>query len=127
MIINIIWLVILIGLESTIGLPLFFLYLADRFFGRYGEKWSLFGVFILALFLAVFYALSWPVLSTLLFVWYFIRLRLEGNYLWLFLLYISLQVIFYLTANLTWHYFYFLHFFAFTWFYFKTNLRKYAH
>lgn len=126
MLIQILWLLIILSFEATLGLPVFFLYLSGRFFERFGERAALLANFGGGLFLALFYNLSWPLASALLFAWYFAKLALVKQPLVLLGLFIALQAILFFMANLTWHYFYLLQLAVFLWYFTKNNLRAYS-
>ncbi len=124
MLINILWLIILLSFEATLGLPLFFLYLASQLLDRHGERVALFGCFALGLLLSIFYGVSWPLVSVTLLVWYVAKTFLVDRHLWLLLLYVAWQASFFFLADLNWHYFYLVHVAVFTWYFFRKNLRK---
>ena len=122
MLINILWLLIILSFEATLGLPLFFLYLSDRLLSRYSERVALFGYFAVSLLLAIFYGLSWPSLSAALLFWYLVKTFLSGRRIWLLLSYVLWQVGFFFMAALSWHYFYLIHILIFFCYLAKNNL-----
>jgi len=126
MLTQIIWLLIILSFEATMGLPLFFMYLGDRFLGRLSERLSLFAVFGISLCLAIFYNLSWPIMSAILLVWYFLRTAFTKQTPIYIITFIILQISLFFLASLTWHYFYLLHLAFFIWYLVKFNFRKYA-
>jgi hypothetical protein len=127
MLIQILWLLIILSFEATLGLPLFFLHLsAAILLGRLSERAALMAVFGVSLLLAIFYNLSWPLTSALLLAWYFAKLVLVKQPLALLALFAILQLIFFFMASLSWHYFYLLHLAIFLWYFAKNNLRTYS-
>lgn len=127
MILNIALLLVLLSFESTIGLPIFFLYLSHRVINRYKAQEQVFGLFIMAFFLAIFYALSWSLLSLLIFVFHLIWHSLTKAKFFLKLLsFILLNLAIFLIGRLQLNYFYLIHLLAFAWYFYKTNLKNYA-
>lgn len=127
MILNIILLLVLLSFESTIGLPIFFLYLSHKIISRRKTREQVFGIFIMAFFLAIFYSLSWPLLALLIFAFHLIWQKLpRTKFFWKLLSFILLNIFIFFLGNLQQNYFYLIHFLAFALYFYKTNLKNYA-
>lgn len=127
MILNIILILVLLSFESTVGLPIFFIYLSYKFINRRKAQEQVFGLFIMAFFLAIFYSLSWPLLALLIFVFHLIWQKLpRTKFLLKLLSFILLNLAIFLLGHLQLNYFYLIHFLAFILYFYKTNLKNYA-
>lgn len=126
MILYILLLLLILSLESVLGLPLFFLYLSHVYFERKSEKLRLVAILISALLLAIFYHVSWPVIAILLFVYYLLSQQFGKKILLSLLFFVLLNILFFLIAKLQFNYFYLVHLAVFAFYFYKTNFRKYA-
>ena len=120
------FLIIILSLEATIGLPIFFFYLSYQLISRRQEKSILFLLFILALALAIFYTVSWPVLALLLLIFHWLCQKMPDKPLLKFLFFVSFNLIFFHLANLHLNAFYFLHCLAFLFYFYRSKLKNYA-
>lgn len=126
MLIYIFLLLVILSLEATIGLPVFFLYLSYNFISRRSQKFILSALFIMALLLAVFYSLSWPMMACLLLFFHLLYQKLAGQSVWQFGLFLLLNLIIVKMANLQFNFFYLLHLPVFLFYFYKVNFKKYA-
>lgn len=73
MIVKTIFLLLILSLEATIGVPFFFLYLGWLWFDQWSLTRGIVAQFISSLLLALFYDMSWPLLATMLLGVFLIR------------------------------------------------------
>ena len=119
-------LIVILSVEATVGLPLFFTYLFLNRLLHLSNRHLVWHLFAAALFLAVFYSMSWPILTLFLAVLYFILEQL-GNKLWgQILVFFIFNLLFFYFAKLHLNYYYLLHLSLFGYFFYKTNFKKYA-
>ena len=126
MIINILLLLLVLSLEATIGIPIFFLHLSYKLISRRSDKFILFALFLTAFLLAIFYSLSWPILIFLLLVFHISYQELSGKPFFQFFLFLLLNLLIFKMANLQLNYFYLLHLPAFLIYFYKANFKNYA-
>jgi len=126
MLIYIFLLLIILSLEATIGLPIFFLYLSYNFISRRGQKFLLSALFVMAFVLSIFYSLSWPMMAFLLLFFHLFYQKLVGKIFWQFLLFCLLNLIIAKMANLQFNFFYLFHLPAFLFYFYKVNFKNYA-
>lgn len=119
-------LIIILSLEATVGLPVFFFYLSYKLISRRREQSTLFFLFIVALALAIFYTVSWPVLAFLLLVFHWLSQKNPDKPLLRLVFFFTFNFIFFYLAKLQLNYFYFLHFLAFLFYFYRTKLKNYA-
>ena len=125
MIINIFFILVVLSLESTVALPIFSLYLFYNLIKRRSEKFILSSLFIASFFLAIFYSLSWPVLSLLLLIFHLIDQKFNLVLL-RFFLFIVFNLLIFQMAKLQLNYFYLVQLPAFLIYFYKANFKKYA-
>jgi len=122
-----IFLLIILSIEATIGLPIFFIYLSYQVIARRQEKILIFSLFIMALFLAIFYSLSWPFLTLLLLFFHFFWQQFaKDKILWKLISFIFLNTMIFIFGKLHLNLFYLLHLLIFVYYFYKTNLKHYA-
>lgn len=127
MILNIILLLIILSLESTIGLPVFFIFLSYKLISHRQERLQIVALFMMALLLAIFYSLSWSLLSLLIFVFHLVWQRSNVNQPLLKLFgFLLLNLFIFFLANLQLNYFYLMHLPVFIIYFYKTSFKKYA-
>jgi len=127
MILNIILLLIVLSLESTIGLPIFFVYLTYRLISRRKEREQVIALFVMSLLLAIFYSISWPLLSLLVFIFHlawqkFTNSKPFGK----LLVFVLFNLLIFAFGRLQLNYFYIIHFLAFLFYFYKANFKNYA-
>lgn len=125
MIIYIFLLVVVLSLEATIGLPIFFLYLSYRLISRRSDRYIFLSLFLMALLLAIFYSLSWPVVILLLLFFHILNQKLLGKPLFGLFLFIVLNLFIFKLANLQLNYFYLIQLPFFLFYFYKINFKKY--
>ena len=114
MILNVVLLLILLSLEATLGLTIFFIYLSHRLISRRKTQEQILAVFVIALLLAIFYSLSWPLMATLVFVFYLLWQKLPTKTLfWQLFIFILLNLAIFALGRLQLNYFYLIHLFIF--------------
>ena len=126
MIINAIFLLIILSLESTIGLPVFFLYLSYSLISRRSDKFALLALIMTALFLAIFYSLSWPLLAFFLLIFHLISQKFANKIFLELFVFVCLNLLIFKLGNLQLNYFYLVHLPAFLFYFYKSNFKKYA-
>ena len=126
MVINILLLLIVLSLESTIGLPVFFLYLAYGLISRRSDKFILLALIITAFFLAIFYSFSWPLLAFFLLIFHLASQKFASNLFLELFLFICLNLLIFKIGQLQLNYFYLVHLPAFLFYFYKSNFKKYA-
>lgn len=127
MILNIILLLVLLSLESTVGLPIFFIYLSYKLVSRRSKQEQIFGLLIMAFCLAIFYSLPWPLMALLIFIFHFPWQNLSTKkFILKSLSLILLNLAIFLLGNLQLNYFYLIHFLVFALYFYKTKLKHYA-
>lgn len=119
-------LIIILSLEATVGLPVFFFYLSYKLISRRREQSTLFFLFIVALALAIFYTVSWPVLAFLLLVFHWLSQKNPDKPLLRLVFFFTFNFTFFYLAKLQLNYFYLLHFLAFLFYFYRTKLKNYA-
>ncbi len=119
-------LLLILGLESSFGLPLFFLYLSYSFIHKYSEKYLLLSVFVTSFLLAIFYSLSWPILAALLLFCFFIHKKIKEKIVWQLILFVLINAVIFILAELRFNYFYLFHLPVFMFYLYKANFKKYA-
>lgn len=117
---------LILGLESTIGLPLFTVYLAYRFFAARSNFFVLSAVFVISLFLALFYSLSWPMVTLFFLLLHFFSQRVAKNLPLSFSAFALFNLFIFLFARLQLNYFYVVHLSIFFWYFYIINFKKYA-
>lgn len=127
MIIYLIFLLLVLSIEATLGLPIFFIYWSWRLSVRYQKPQQIFALFLISLLIALFYALSWPLLALILLILYFFWQKIPTTY-WLtkFILVLLFFFAFFFLAHLHFTYFYLLHFLIFCLYFYRNNFRHYA-
>jgi len=127
MILHIILLLLVLSLEATIGLPIFFIYLSYKLISHRQEQFKILALFVISLLLAIFYSLSWPLLALLVFVFHLIWQNLiSPNFLWKVLSFALFNLAIFVVGKLQFNYFYFIHIVIFAFYFYKTNLKHYA-
>ena len=126
MIINIFLLLLVLSLESAVGVPIFFLYLSYKLISRRSDKFILFALFLTAFLLAIFYSLSWPILIFMLLLFHISYQKLSGKPFIQFFLFLLLNLLIFKIANLQLNYFYLLHLPVFLIYFYKANFKNYA-
>lgn len=127
MILNILLLLIILSVEATIGLPIFFIYLFHQLIIRFQEKTQILALFIISFLLAIFYSLSWPWIALLNFIFYLIWKEFpETKILGKLIGFFTLNLIIFIFGKLQFNYFYFIHFLGFVFYFYKANFKKYA-
>jgi hypothetical protein len=127
MIFNILLLLIVLSLEATIGLPIFFIYLSYQLVIRRKEKIKISALFIISLLLAIFYSLSWPWLALLNFIFYLVWQEIsETKLFWKLLSFFVLNLAIFILGKLQFNYFYFVHILIFVFYFYKANFKNYA-
>ena len=120
------FLVIVLSLESVIGLPLFFLYLSYKLVRRRSNEFVLVALFVMAILLAVFYSLSWPVLAFLLVLYHLLSQKFYGQKLVQVCLFVLLNLSIFFMARIQLNYFYLADLVAFLLYFYLANFKKYA-
>ncbi len=120
------FLIIVLSFESVIGLPLFFLYLSYKLVSRRSNEFVLVALFVMALLLAIFYSLSWPVLALLLVLHHLLSQKFSGQKLVQVGLFILLNSSIFLMARIQLNYFYLADLLAFLLYFYLANFKKYA-
>ncbi len=127
MILYILLLLVILSIEATIGLPIFFIYLSYQLVARRQEKVTISALFVLALFLAIFYSLSWPFLTLLVLFFHFFWQRFaKDRIIWKLVSFGLLNLIIFILGKLQFNFFYFFHLLIFGYYFYKTNLKHYA-
>lgn len=126
MILYLLLLFFILGLESTIGLPLFSIYLAYKFIVSRNNLFVLSAIFVISLFLALFYSLSWPILALVFLLFHFFNQKFAKNLLLGFLSFILFNLFIFIFAKLQLNYFYLLHLPIFLLYFYRVNFKKYA-
>ena len=120
------FLIIVLSLESVIGLPLFFLYLSYRLVNRRSNEFVLVALFVMAFLLAIFYSLSWPILALLLVLYFFFSQKFSGQKFLQICLFVLLNLSIFLMARIQFNYFYLTDLVAFLLYFYLANFKKYA-
>lgn len=127
MILNIFLLLIVLSVEATIGLPVFFIYLSYQLIIRRKEKIKISALFVISLLLAIFYSLSWPWIALLGFIFYLIWQELpETKIFWKLLSFVVFNLAIFILGRLQFNYFYFFHILGFAFYFYKANFKNYA-
>ena len=127
MILNSVLLLIILSIEATFGLPIFFVYLSYRLIARRQGKILIPALFVIALLLAIFYSLSWPFLTLLLFLFNFSWQKFaKDKVFWKLISFIALNFIIFILAKIQLNFFYFFHLLIFGFYFYKANLKHYA-
>lgn len=127
MIINVLLLSVLLSLEATVGLPVFFIYLAHKLISRRRTQELVFGLFIMAFFLAIFYSLSWPLMVLLLFIFHLVWEKLPANkFFGKLFSFVLLNLAIFILGRLQLNYFYLIHVLLFVLYFYKANFKHYA-
>jgi len=126
MIISAVFLLIILSLESTIGLPIFFLYLSYSLISRRSDKFALLALIVIAFFLAIFYSLSWPLLTFLLLIFHLASKKFADKLFWESFIFVCLNLLIFKLGNLQLNYFYLVHLPVFFFYFYKSNFKKYA-
>lgn len=119
-------LIIILSLEATLGLPIFFLYLSYNLISRRRNQSILFFLFLTSFVLAIFYAVSWPVLASLLIIFHYFSQKNHDKPLLNLLLFFIFNLSFFYLAKLQFSYFYLLHFLFFLFYLYRSKFRNYA-
>ncbi len=119
-------LMVILSLEATVGLPIFFIYLAYSFLSRRHKNTILWYLFLLSLLLTVFYSISWSITSLLLLVFHFSNQELLAKPFLRLLILFLLNFLIFILANLHLNYFYLIHLPLFLFYFYKANFRNYA-
>ena len=120
------FLIIVLSFESVLGLPLFFLYLSYKLVKRRSNEFVLVALFVMALLLAIFYSLSWPVLALLLVSYHLLSQKYSGQKLLQVSLFVLLNLSIFLMARIQLNYFYLADLLAFLLYFYLANFKKYA-
>ena len=127
MILNIFLLLIVLSVEATLGLPVFFIYLSYQLIIRRKEKIQISALFVISLLLAIFYSLSWPWVALLSFIFYLVWKELpETKFFWKLFSFLVLNLAIFIFGKLQFNYFYFIHIFGFGFYFYKANFKNYA-
>lgn len=126
MLIQLLFLLFILGLEASFGLPVFFLYLSYKLVNRRKINFILFFIFFTSFFLAIFYSISWPVLAFLFLIFLFFHQKLSEKPVLQSILFLLLNLIIFNMANLQLNYFYLFHLTVFVFYFYKANFKKYA-
>lgn len=104
MILKSIFLLLLLSLEATVGLPLFFLYMTWVWFDQWSITRGVVMQFVIALLLALFYDLSWPVLVGIVLGSYMLRKQIRhiDHDLLFWLLYLVVVALFAYLVAIDW-------------------------
>lgn len=120
------FLIIILSLEATVGLPIFFLYISYKLINHRRNQSLIFLLFLIAFALAIFYTVSWPVIAGLLLILHYFAQRYHDKPLLNLLLFFIFNTIFFHLSKLQLNYFHFFHFLAFLFYVYKTKLKNYA-
>jgi hypothetical protein len=120
------FLIIVLSFESVTGLPLFFLYLSYKLVSRRSNEFVLIALFVMALLLAIFYSLSWPVLALLLVLYHLLSQKFFGQKLLQVCLFILLNLSIFFMARIQLNYFYLADLVSFLLYFYLANFKKYA-
>lgn len=126
MIINAVFLLIVLSLESTIGLPIFFLYLSYSLISRRSDKFAVLALIVTALFLAIFYNLSWPLLAFFLLIFHILSRKFADKLFFASFLFVCLNLLIFKLGKLQLNYFYLVQLPIFIFYFYKNNFKKYA-
>lgn len=126
MLLQVFALLIILSLEATFGLPLFFVYLAYRLFAHRNDLLILVVLFVIAFSLAIFYSLSWPLVSLLLLLFHVANSFASDSIGLKLLIFIIFNVSFFFLADLNINYFYLVQMTVFAWYFYRTNFKQYA-
>ncbi len=127
MILNSVLLLIILSIEATFGLPIFFIYLSYRLIARRQEKILIPALFAIALFLAIFYSLSWPLLTLLLLIFHSSWQKFaKDRIIWKLMSFGLLNLAIFILGKLQLNFFYFFHLLIFGFYFYKANLKHYA-
>jgi hypothetical protein len=116
----------ILSLEATVALPVFFIYLVYQFLLRQRESVRILALFLISLSLAVFYSVSWPLITFLLVLYHLCYQKLFVNVFWQLLGLVCLQGLIFFIAHLQLNFFYLLQILLFAFYFYKTNLKRYA-
>jgi hypothetical protein len=125
MLINLIILLVILSLEATIGLPIFSLYLSYNLMSHCGNKFVLSMLFAMAFILSIFYSVSWPMMTLLLLIFHIYYQQTLKKPAAQILVFILLNLLIFKLAKLQFDYFYFVHWSAFLFYFYKTSFKNY--
>lgn len=120
------FLIIILSFESVVGLPLFFLYLSYKLISRRSNEFVLVALFVMALLLAIFYSLSWPILALMLVLYHLFSQKFSGQKLLQIGLFVLVNLSIFLMARIQLNYFYLANLLAFLLYFYFANFKKYA-
>lgn len=130
MILNLFFLILVLSLESTLALPVFFTYWSLSFFFRYQKTRQMFILFGFSLALAIFYNLSWPLLAAGLLIFHLFYSLWQkysaNNFLIKALFFTLILLTIFFLAKLHWHYFYLVQISGFLFYFYRSNFKGYA-